>query len=249
MARDLEPVTREGLRRALLVNAATKPLNVALPAGIVVAALLLGQLWLVGVAFVVGALLCALTFFDGDEAERVGRSVYGERRPVEVDAGEGLDPAVRRRLDAARDEVAGIERTVEEADLPFAEVSREVDGLLRALEGTARRVQRLREHLRRQDPDEVARRAAAASGPLRQALEAQHAALADLRTAHDRGFAEMDEVLAALSTVHARLVRAALVDDEASDRALAGDVRELRTQVEGLTDSLTAAYAPPGASP
>jgi phosphatidylglycerophosphate synthase len=70
-----KPVTRSELQRSLVVNALTKPLNVLVPAAVVVAGIVLGALWLVAVAVVVYAVLAALTFFDGREAERVGKRV------------------------------------------------------------------------------------------------------------------------------------------------------------------------------
>jgi hypothetical protein len=59
-----ELVTRSDLRRALMVNALSKPLNVAVPAGVLVAGLLLGTGWLVPVAVAVYVVLALLTFFD-----------------------------------------------------------------------------------------------------------------------------------------------------------------------------------------
>jgi hypothetical protein len=70
-----KPVTRSQLQRSLVANALTKPLNVLVPAALVVAGIVLGALWLVGIAVVVYAVLGALTFFDEGEAERVGKRV------------------------------------------------------------------------------------------------------------------------------------------------------------------------------
>src|SRR3954471_19385326 len=82
-------VTRATLRRDLAVNAATKPVNVIVPAGVLVAGLLLGTAWLIPVAAVVYVVLAVMTFFDEREAGRVGERAYGK----------GPDPA-RPRLDA-----------------------------------------------------------------------------------------------------------------------------------------------------
>ncbi len=69
MAQDLaKPPDRSDLRRALVVNALTKPLNIAVPAAVVVAAILVGTGWLFVVAAVVYLVLFAMTFFDSDEA-------------------------------------------------------------------------------------------------------------------------------------------------------------------------------------
>jgi phosphatidylglycerophosphate synthase len=63
MARTL--VTRRILARELVLNAATRPLNIAVPAGIVVAAFAFAW-WLLPIAFVVYAALVVTTVLDGD---------------------------------------------------------------------------------------------------------------------------------------------------------------------------------------
>ena len=78
MAREL--VTRSDLRRALAVNAVTRPVNVAVPAAVVVAALLLDASWLVAIAVLCFVALAVLTFLDEGEAERVGARIYARRR-------------------------------------------------------------------------------------------------------------------------------------------------------------------------
>ena len=75
-------ITRTDLRRALAVNALTKPVNVLVPAAVVVAAVIIGAWWLWVVAIVVFAVLCAQTFFDEDEAKKVGDRTYGRERPA-----------------------------------------------------------------------------------------------------------------------------------------------------------------------
>jgi hypothetical protein len=65
--------------RGLIVNALTKPLNVAVPAALIVAALLIGATWLIALAAVIYAVLAVLTFFDEGEAEKVAERVYGDR--------------------------------------------------------------------------------------------------------------------------------------------------------------------------
>ena len=52
-----KPVTRSQLQRSLVANALTKPLNVLVPAALVVAGIVFGALWLVGIAVVVYAVL------------------------------------------------------------------------------------------------------------------------------------------------------------------------------------------------
>src|SRR5207249_2311960 len=72
-------VTRRVLARELALHAATRPLNIIAPAGVVIAAILL-TFWLLPVAVVVYAALVVTTLLDGDVAESVGREVYARAR-------------------------------------------------------------------------------------------------------------------------------------------------------------------------
>jgi hypothetical protein len=224
MARGRAPVTRDDLRRELAVNAATKPLNVAVPAAVVVAALVLGTAWLFPLAVVVYVLLAVMTFFDEDEAERVGERAYERGRgPAPPRLSEkALAPKVREYLEAARSERAAIDRTIAQADLPFGHVAQEVDALLAAVEATARRAQRVHDHLTSRAPGTA------------EALRIR------LRGYHD----EMAAVVRAMRDVHDRLVEASLSDEEDRDAQLAGDVRDLRARVDAATAGLGEAYGP-----
>ena len=212
-------ITRTDLRRALVVNAATKPVNVAVPAAVIVAGMLLSTWWLVPVAIAVYLALVAATFFDGKEAEAVGRRTYGAGRPEPLRV-ESLAPGIRDQVMAARREREAIHRTITQGELSFSDVSSEVDGLIEAIERTARRAQRLSEHL-------VERR-----GEASPRLKERWAAYNE----------EMREVVAALRDVHDGLVEASLADEEARDAQLAGDLRDLRARVDAVTEGLGEVY-------
>lgn len=238
-------VTRATLRRDLAVNAATKPLNVAVPAAVAVAGLLLGTVWLLPVAAVVYVVLAVMTFFDEREAERVGERAYGKPKAGRLDPAALADP-IRAQVLAARAEAARIDRTVRAADLPFAAVSEEVDRLVAALEATARRAQRLYDYLSDQDrPSDLERRAGAqrdaGHAGAAQALSEQAAILRSLNDQLQRAGAEMEEVNASLGAVHGRLVQASVASEAERDAELAGDVRDLRRRLEGVTGALESA--------
>jgi len=152
-------VTRSELQRSLLVNAMTKPLNVLVPAAVVVAGIALGAYWLIAVAVVVYAVLAALTFFDGGEAERVGKRVYGTASkqvppPKQADLSR-LAPPIAQQLGAARAEEARIRTAVSDADLPFQDVTTETDALVQAMESIAIRAERVYDYLASHDPRPV----------------------------------------------------------------------------------------------
>ena len=248
-----KPVTRSELQRSLVVNALTKPLNVLVPAAVVVAGIVLGALWLVAVAVVVYAVLVALTFFDASEAERVGKRVYGAAAkrvppPRQADLAK-LAPPIAQQLGAARAEEARIRTAVADADLPFEEVTTETDALVQAMESIAIRAQRVYDYLASHDPRPVRARlaqleAAASEGDLAGALRDQLAAYEKLSAQLQRFYEEMEHITASLSTVGAQVVSmSAASDGESGQRELAGQVRDLRDQVDALSDGMREAYA------
>ncbi|MBJ7330514.1 MAG: hypothetical protein JHC95_11500 [Solirubrobacteraceae bacterium] len=250
-------VTRGDLQRALVINAATKPTAIGVGAAVAVGGLLLGATWLVAVAIVVYLALAALTFFDGDEAEKVGDRVYGRVRagaePRKQLETKDLAPPIRDQVIRARREAKTVRDTIAGASLSFSEVAGEVDGLVTAIETIARRAQRIWSYLTAQDVAGLDRRLAQleSAGGVPQttviaALREQRAALEELGDVMNRSLAEMEQVNAQLGGINARLVRLAVAEEEAGEHALAGDVRDLRDRLEATAAGLEEAY---GAAP
>jgi hypothetical protein len=242
-----KPVTRSDLQRKLVANALTKPVNVAVPAVVAVAALLAGAPWLLAVAVLAYVALAAITFLDEGEAARVGDEAYGrtrEQRP-RLETGR-LAPEIRAEVEAARAEQQRIGETIANADLPFDEVGGEVDRLLVAMEATAKRAQLVRDYLDTQDMAGIEERLARASGDTAAALRDQLAVLNSLVEQLRRFHGEMEQVNAALGAMHARLVGAAVASQTSADAELAGDVRDLRQRVDTLTQGIAEAYAATG---
>jgi hypothetical protein len=248
-----QPVTRSQLQRSLVANAMTKPLNVLVPAAVAVAGIVLGVLWLVGVAVVVYAVLALLTFFDEGEAERVGKRVYGTAAkgvppPKQADLSK-LAPPIAQQLGAARAEEARIRTAVSDADLPFDEVTSETDALVQAMESIAIRAERVYDYLVSHDPRPVQARlqqieGAGGESELAKALREQLAAYDKLSAQLQRFYDEMEHITASLSTVCAQVVSmSAAGEGEAGQRELAGQVRDLRDQVDALSDGMREAYA------
>jgi hypothetical protein len=241
-----EPDTRTDLRRALALNALTKPLNVLVPAVVVVAASLLGAAWLVAVAGVCWLALAAVTFFDEDEAARVGARRRAGGRPVRAAAQAdpaALSPPIRSRLEAALAAQGAIRAAVVESELPLGDVVEEIDTLVTALEAQALRAQRIDEFLAHRSPESLRRRIAEErSPPVAAALDAQLQALTRLRQRHADLLAEMDHVVASLETVHAEVLAVEGVDDVIERRAVASQVLQLRTNVQLVSEGLEEAF-------
>ena len=213
-----------------MLNAATKPVNVLVPSGVVVAGLLVQAPWLLIVAFVCWLALLVNTFFDEREARSVGEHVRAARRapaprlrpePAIVSPaiaaalgggarGAGVDPVRRRGVGA-----------------PLEDVTREVDALIAALRPNAARAQRIHDALAADPPERLRRRVEREPS---EALEAKLRALERLQHRLDRLLAEIDHVVTTLQTVHAEILAADGIEQD----ELAGQVSDLRTRVQLL---------------
>ena len=251
MAEGRELVTRADLRRGLVVNALTKPINVVVPAAVAVAALLIGATWLLAVAVVVYAVLAVLTFFDEGEAEKVGQRVYGDRgagRLKRIDV-RTLAPPIARQVQSARACETQIKETIQHSDLAFAEVNGEVDSLVRAVELIAQRAQRIYDYLATQDLAAIDRRLAQLQGstdPSAQAivnaLTEQRSALTDLQGQLTSFYSRIEQLVASLGTVNSQLVRMSVTSEDEDQAELASQVRGLREQVDALSAGMKEAY-------
>jgi hypothetical protein len=252
MADRKQLVTRTDLRRALVVNAVTKPVNVAVAAAVVVAGLALSATWLIIVAAVTYVLLSVLTFLDEGEAERVGRRTYGElragRQPKRVDA-RRLAPPIAAQVQAARECEARIAETIDRSDASLAEVGGEVDSLVRAIESIAQRAQRIYDYLATQDVDAIdarLRQLRGADDPSSRSIIAavreQRDALAELQAQLSGFYTQIEQLVASLSTVNSQLVRMSVASEEIDERELTQQVRGLRDQVGALDAGMKEAY-------
>ena len=191
-----KPVTRSELQRKLIANALSKPVNVAVPAVVVVGAIVVGAPWLLAIAAVAYVALAAITFLDEREAERVGDEAYGRARPSAQPRLETrrLAPEIRAEVETARAEQQRIGETIANADLPFDEVGGEVERLVVAMEATARRAQLVRDYLDTQDVPGIEARLAQAGGDTAAALRDQLTVLGSLGTQLRRFHDEMEQV-------------------------------------------------------
>src|SRR6266508_4577843 len=207
-----ELVTRGALARKLAVNAATKPLNVAVLGGLVVAGIVLDLIVVVGaIAIVAYFVLVALTFFDSEEAERVGNELYAAPRPAGRDRAPALDvgtlePRIAALVEQARDTAAGIHEAIEQADHPFDDVVADVDALVADLEAQRDATARLEERLQRFEVG-------------------------------------MRRICASLGLLRTRLVEMSASEEEAAQRDLARQSRELRERTDLLAEAMAEVFA------
>ena len=257
MAQPGKEITRSTLQRALIGNALTKPVNVIVPAIVVVAGLVIGASWLVAVAAVVYVVLAAMTFFDEDEARAVGDRAYGRKRPgkgrAAIDPGRLAAP-IAAQLSAALEAEARIRRAIDTADLPLEDLGTEVSGLLSELDKTAGRAQLVYDYLAAQNSNAVTARLGQLqdSGATDDLTKQTIAALTEqldtqrkMKSQLERYYGEMEQTVAALNTIDAQIVQMSVASGDTADdeQQLTGRVRDLREQVNALTEGMGEAYA------
>jgi hypothetical protein len=222
-ARSSSPSRRE-LGRRLAINALTKPVNVAVPAAIVVAGLLLGASWLIAVAAVCWAALVGGTFFDEREARAVGERARDERRapPAVVTDRPAFAAEIDARVRAAVSARAAIRAAIEESDLPHEDVTEEVDALLEAMQADAQRAQRIHQFLAEVPPEQ---------------LDPQ--TLQRVRSRLDRLLDELDRIVGTLQTVRAEIL---VTDGLAAHGELSAQLSELRVNVQLVSAGLEDAF-------
>ena len=257
-----ELVTRGALARRLAVNAATKPLNVAVLGGLIVVGIVLNLIVVVGaIAIVAYLVLVALTFFDAEEAERVGDELYAGRRPGGRDRAPALDlgtlePRIAALVQQARETAAGIRDAIAQADHPFDDVAADVDALVAAMDTSARRAQLISSTLAEQaragqDVAGLQRTIADLRGrdddadvrALAADLEAQRDATARLQDRLERFEVGMQRICASLGLLRTRLVEMSASEEEAAQRELARQSRELRERTDLLAEAMAEVFA------
>jgi hypothetical protein len=262
-SRDLQkPPTRAELNRLLIGNALTKPVpNVVVPAVIAVGGIVLGiGVLAIVIAVVAWIALSVVTYLDADEAEQVGAELRDKRRRAFEKANprvlpSALAPPIAQRLQVVLDEQARIGQAIDRAELPFEEVSDEVDVFVRAAEKTASRAQLLYEYLADHDQRAIEQRLRdmhAADDPskraLRDAVEAQVGALRRGSDQLDRFYTEMERIGVELGNVRAELLAVSAASESAGQQRLAADVRDLREQMgavsAGMSEALSEAPEP-----
>jgi type IV secretory pathway TrbD component len=255
MSRDL--VTRRTLTRELVLNAASRPLNLVVPAGVAAASLVLEAAWLLPFAVAVYLAMAVATFFDGAEAERVGRAVYErsrlpERRQLETAT---LARPIARKLEQARAEEARIRDAIEQAAVPRFDVTDEVARLMVGLDKLAERAQQIHAYLATQDEAAVSERLRvlraaptgnaavdAANADAAAALEEQLHVAEQLEQHLARFDAQMEHAIASLSSIHGQIVRMNATEEAAAQRDVAGDVRSLRREINVTADAMSETY-------
>jgi len=248
-----EPYSRQEYAGALVANAAAKPFNLGLAIATIGAATLLSVSFLLAlvVGLVIYAIAATRTFFDEDEAAAVLARERGERKQA-LGAGRPrmnpatLAPEVRGHLLAARASEARIRDAIERAELPYTEVSSEVDALVTLMDQSAGRAQLLHEALDESPPGRVQARLRELEGSgkaqLIDALTQQLAVLRRMEIQLARFHDEMERLVVELDTIRGSLVSVSASTDAGNQQRIAEDVRSLRDELGALATGMSEAF-------
>ncbi len=249
-----KPYSREEYAGALAANAAAKPFNVGLGVATIAAAAFVTQAPFI-VALIVGLVIYAIaatrTFFDSDEAEAVLARERGERKQALASGRTRMDPRtlapeVRHHLLAARAIEARIRDAIERAELPYTEVSTEVDALVTLMDQSAGRAQLLYEALYESPPERVEARLRELHGSgkaeLIDALSQQLTVQRKMQSQLARFYDEMERMVVELDTIRGSLVSVSASTDAANQQRIAGDVRSLRDELDALSSGMSEAF-------
>jgi Protein kinase domain len=257
------PYTRGQYNRALILNALTTPFNVLLLAGMLIAGVVLGAFgFLLPVAIVLYVAAAVRTYFDDDAQQKLfdrERAKHGERLEG-GQAGRDLSefsPRIADLMAHALEKDARIRGAIDRAELPYHEVSEEVDRFLATMWQTAGRAQLLSEGLRDTPPEAVARRldqvkraGDASKAELIDALSQQLAVQQKMEAQLLRFYDQMEQMLVELDTVRGHLLTVSASTEADNQERLADDVRELREEMGAVAEGMAAAYADqPAAQP
>ena len=249
-----KPYGRTAYAGALAANAAAKPFNLALAVATIAATMAVsgGSLPLaLLVGLVIYVIAAVRTFFDEDEASEVLARERGERKQALASGRARIDPAklapdIRRQLVAARGREQRIRDAIERAELPYTEVSTEVDALVTLMEQSASRAQLLYEALAESPPDVVRQRIVQLEGSgkteLIDALQHQHSVQRKMEAQLERFYDEMERMVVELDTIRGSLVSVSASTDAGNQQRIAGDVRSLRDELDALASGMSEAF-------
>jgi uncharacterized RDD family membrane protein YckC len=157
-----------------------------------------------------------------------------------------LAPPVARHYDAARRIQGAIGTAVQQAQLPFSSVSREVDALMSQLWQSALRANMLHEALEETPVARIEQRLTELQfekkpeliGALREQLVVQKR----MANQFERYDNEMERIVVELDTVRANIVSVSASGDQSRQEQLAETVRELRDEMSAVGEGMDQAY-------
>ena len=167
--------------------------------------------------------------------------------PLELVAPGPVIPVIL--LQRADDKQRRIADAIERAELPYEEVSEEVDRLMATIRQIAAGAERLEEGLEDAPPERISARlreleaeGEAGKETLIEALRVQLAAQQQLEQQLNRFYGRMEEILVEFDTIRGQLVSLSASTDAGNQRRLAARVQDLREEAGSVADGMATAY-------
>jgi hypothetical protein len=162
----------------------------------------------------------------------------------------GFAAPIAQLLDAARRSERGIRLATEQVQLPYPDVSAEVDRFIRTLRHTAAHAQLLHEALEELPPERVERRLAEVrsrhdpgKAQLVEALAQRLAVQRRMQARLETFYGEMERILVELDTMRGLVLSASPSAETDAQRRLAGGVSALREELGALAEGIQSANA------
>jgi uncharacterized RDD family membrane protein YckC len=157
-----------------------------------------------------------------------------------------LSPGIQAHLNAAYSAANRIREAIQRAQLPYVEVSREVDSLLGVMQNSALRAQMLCEALDEKPVAAVQARLAQLDGSgklelidaLQEQLEVQRRLDTQLGAFND----EMERIVVELETIRSSLLNVSASTDVGVQEQLASQVTALRDEMSSVASGMSAAF-------
>jgi len=243
---------------ALLVQGLLSPFSLTLLGGTLLAGLIFGVL---PIAVPVGLLIylaaAAVVVLDDDvrrlvlereRARRPGLRAGGDRDRLLQPA--GPPPRIAALLERAAEKQSRIDHAIERAELPYDEVSEEVERLIETMRQIAARAELLEEGLRDAPAAKIADRLKQletgkdpGKEALIEALQAQLAVQRRLEAQLERFYVQMEQILVEFDTIRGQLVSLSASTEASNQRRLAARVQSLREDAGSVAAGMEAAYA------
>ena len=157
-----------------------------------------------------------------------------------------LAPPIERHLSAAHAAERRIHEAIARAHLPYADVSREIDELLRSMERSAERAQLLYDALEQKPVSQVERRLEELRGTdkteLIGALEQQLTVQRRMDRQLSDFLDEMERLVVELETIHGSLLNVSASTDADVQQRLADKVSALRDELGAVAEGMSAAF-------
>ena len=246
---------------ALLGQGLLSPFSLTLLGGTLLVGLIFGVLPIaVPLALLIYLAAVGVIVFDEDVQQRALERMRAERPALPPDgeapspprSSDGSpSPRIAALLERAVEKQARINEAVERAELPYAEVVEEVEGLVAAMRGIAAHAQLLDEELRDAPPESIDARLARLDAEreepgrkeLIEALRAQLVVQQRLEQQLDRFYGQMEQILVEFDTIRGRLVSLSASTDASNQRRLAARVQSLREEAGSVAEGMESVYA------